>query len=60
MGVPKPIIRPARSLVVSSAHRESGTALTDEGLLLGNTAFGSVTMTGLGCQLRALDVIGFY
>jgi hypothetical protein len=43
MGVPKPIIRPARNLVISSAHQESGTALTNEGLLLGNTDFESVT-----------------
>jgi hypothetical protein len=34
---------PHKELVVSSAHLESGTALTDEGLLLGKMAFGSVT-----------------
>jgi hypothetical protein len=28
-------------LVVSSAHLEDGTALTDEGLLLGKMTFGS-------------------
>jgi hypothetical protein len=30
-----------KELVVSSAHLGDGTALTDEGLLLGKTAFGS-------------------
>jgi hypothetical protein len=33
---------PCKELVVSSAHLESRTALTDEGLLLGKMAFGSV------------------
>jgi hypothetical protein len=32
---------PCEELVVSSAHLEDGTALTDEGLLLGKMAFGS-------------------
>jgi hypothetical protein len=33
---------PYEELVVSSAHLEDGTALTDEGLLLGKMAFGSI------------------
>jgi hypothetical protein len=33
---------PIKELVISSAHLESGTTLTDEGLLLGKMAFGSV------------------
>jgi hypothetical protein len=33
---------PSRELVISSAHLESRTALTDEGLLLGTMAFESV------------------
>jgi hypothetical protein len=33
---------PYEELFVSSAHLRSGTALTDEGLLLGNMAFGSI------------------
>jgi hypothetical protein len=33
---------PCKELCLSSAHLESGTALTDEGLLLGNMAFRSV------------------
>jgi hypothetical protein len=32
---------PRDELVISSAHLEDGTALTDEGLLLGKMAFGS-------------------
>jgi hypothetical protein len=32
---------PSEELVVSSAHLEDGTTLTDEGLLLGKMAFGS-------------------
>jgi hypothetical protein len=33
---------PYEELFVSSAHLRSGTALTNEGLLLGNMAFGSI------------------
>jgi hypothetical protein len=33
---------PYEEFVRKSAHLRSGTALTDEGLLLGNMAFGSV------------------
>jgi hypothetical protein len=33
---------PYEELFVSSAYLRRGTALTDEGLLLGNMAFGSV------------------
>jgi hypothetical protein len=34
---------PCKKLIVSSTHLESGTALTDVGLLLGKMAIGSVT-----------------
>jgi hypothetical protein len=43
---------PCEGLVVSSAHLEDGTALTDEGLLLGKMAFGSFYHDRPGCRLR--------
>jgi hypothetical protein len=37
---------PCEELVVSSAHLEDGMTLTDEGLLLGKMAFGSLSTSG--------------
>jgi hypothetical protein len=42
VGVPKPVFRPVKVLIVSSAHLKGRTALTNEGLLLGKMVFGSV------------------
>jgi hypothetical protein len=43
---------PCEELIVSSAHLEDGTTLTDEGLLLGKMAFGSFYHVRPGCQFR--------
>jgi hypothetical protein len=40
-------------LVVSSAHLEDGTALTDEGLLLGKMVFGSILPRPAGLSVSA-------
>jgi hypothetical protein len=45
-GSPEAHYSPYKELFVSSAHLESGTTLTDKGLLLGNMAFGSVFCHG--------------
>jgi hypothetical protein len=51
---------PYKKLFVSSAHLESGTTLTDEGLQLENMAFRSVfAMAGVGRQFWARSVKGF-
>jgi hypothetical protein len=44
---------PYEELVVSSAHLEDGTALTDEGLLLGKMAFGSCLPRPAGLSVSA-------
>jgi hypothetical protein len=43
---------PCEELIVSSAHLEDGTALTDEGLLLGKMAFRSFYHVRPGCRIQ--------
>jgi hypothetical protein len=43
---------PCEELVVSLAHLEDGTALTDEGLMLRKMAFGSFYHVRPGCRFR--------
>jgi hypothetical protein len=49
---------PCEELVVSSAHLKDGTALTDEGLLLGKMAFGSFYHVRPSCRIRLTPGFG--
>jgi hypothetical protein len=44
---------PCKELVISSAHLEDKTALTDEGLLLGKMVFGSILPRPAGLSVSA-------
>jgi hypothetical protein len=50
---------PCERLVVSSAHLEDGTALTDKGLLLGKMAFGSFYYVRPGSQFPPAHCFGY-
>jgi hypothetical protein len=51
---------PCEELVVSSAHLEDGTVLTDEGLLLGKMAFGSFLPRPAGLSVSAHTRLRLY
>jgi hypothetical protein len=51
---------PCEELVVSSAHLEDGTTLTDEGLLLGKMAFGSFLPRPAGLSISAHTRLRLY